>query len=99
MTVIVNEEKDSIKMDVSRLKKELERREQREDSQLQEAKALREEITKLELKNNALQKEYEKFKIHMTQTITTALSMKNITSDIAPKQLIRSRMKSTPETL
>ena len=47
MTVIVSEEKDSIKMDVVRLKKEIERREQREEQQAMEIKSLKEEITRL----------------------------------------------------
>ena len=47
MNVIVSEEKDSIKLDVQRLKKEIEKKEQRQEQQVQEIKGLREQITLL----------------------------------------------------
>ena len=58
MNVIVSEEKDSIKIDVQRLKKELEKKEKKEEQQVQEIKTLKEEITMLELKQSSTQKEF-----------------------------------------
>ena len=46
----------------------------------------------MELKHSAIQKDYDKYKTHMTTSITTALAYKQLHTDQS-KSMIRSRIK------
>lgn len=77
ITTIISEEKDLAKNDINKLKKEVEKRDQKEEQYLSDVKALREQITKLEMRNAFLTKEHEKFKATLTESVKSAIAVKH----------------------
>jgi DNA-directed RNA polymerase specialized sigma54-like protein len=104
ITTIISEEKDLAKNDINKLKKEVEKRDQKEEQYLTDVKALKEQITKLEMKNAFLTKEYDKFKASLTESVKSAISVKqnyfptveNISHMEGSKILQRSRFTRNP---
>jgi regulator of replication initiation timing len=68
----------------------VEKRDQKEEQYLTDVKALKEQITKLEMKNAFLTKEHEKFKATLTESVKSA---------VAVKQSFYSSAESTPTNM